>query len=154
MKRMSATTVIARPRRRSSDALDVEGRRRDHGDVHADPLQQIQRIPVENAMLLENELSAAGDERDDHPHAALPEQHLRVDVGSRLASGVQSDTGEATRRHGLANLLMCKRLRAREPPRGKLRSAKDLSLLTSAGEVSHRSTHAVMANGAWRMAGM
>ena len=29
------------------------------------------------------------------------------------------DPGKATRRHGLANLLICKRLRARDPPRGE-----------------------------------
>jgi hypothetical protein len=33
-------------------------------------------------MLLKDEFSPTGDERDDHADAALPEQHLGVDAGS------------------------------------------------------------------------
>src|SRR5947199_8162750 len=67
-------------------------------------------------MLLEDELRSASDERDDHTHAALPEQHLGVDAGSRLASGVQArgGNGEAlSRSESRSGLLTMKAARRR-----------------------------------------
>ena len=82
-----------RPIRRPTGLLHEERNRGDDGDVAAHTLEKIERVPLENPVLLENELRSTRDERDDHTHAALPEQHLGVDAGSRLAGGVQAEWG-------------------------------------------------------------
>src|SRR5205814_513948 len=82
-----------RPIRRPTGLLHEERNRGDDGDVPAHTLEKIERVPLENPVLLENELRSTRDERDDHTHAALPEQHLGVYAGSRLAGGAQAEWG-------------------------------------------------------------